>query len=166
MPPPAPSHLPASARDGPARDPLCDPVRRKDCPAEIVGTGQEPSLPDQGTGPVRRYLQILQAIFQRPLAPLRGLGGNEAKRCGQRVDPNPLRTREFVATANHPSIGERAHTLPFFTFNGERRRLERTASTLGQDNAYVQGHLLWLSEAELSELESEGLIGDRFLEAR
>ena len=33
------------------------------------------------------------------------------------------------------------------------------ASTLGQDKAYVLGHLLGLSEAELSELESEGLIG-------
>ena len=76
-----------------------------------------------------------------------------------------VRARGFVATADHPSIGERAHTLPFFVFNGQRMPLERTASMLGQDNAYVLEELLGLSAAELSELEAEGLIGNRFLPA-
>jgi len=78
-------------------------------------------------------------------------------------DPQ-LQERNFLTRIDHPHIGERLHTQPFFTFNGQRSTLHRAASTLGQDNQYVLQDLLGLSPDECATLEANHVIGTRFLE--
>ncbi len=78
-------------------------------------------------------------------------------------DPQ-LEARHFLTRVDHPHIGERLHTQPFFTFNGQRSPLHRPASTLGQDNNYVLQDLLGLSADDCAALETAGVIGTAFLE--
>ncbi len=77
------------------------------------------------------------------------------------ADPH-IAARGFLKTMDHPHIGERLHTQPFFSFNGRRAPLHRPASLLGQDNAYVLQDLLGLDATEYANLEANGIIGTRF----
>jgi crotonobetainyl-CoA:carnitine CoA-transferase CaiB-like acyl-CoA transferase len=72
-----------------------------------------------------------------------------------------LRSRGFVETVDHPIIGARElQGIPFRLSSRSGAWFERPAPTLGQHNHEVLSEALGLSDAELSELESAGVIGE------
>ncbi len=72
-----------------------------------------------------------------------------------------MAARGFFEPFEHPVVGR--HTVPSapFRYRSVKRWIRHPAPTLGEHNREVLGGLLGLSEAELAELEAEGVIGTR-----
>ena len=77
-------------------------------------------------------------------------------------DPQ-LHERGFFELLEHPSAGIHLHPGANFRLTGTPTVLWRAAPTLGQDNAYVYGEILGVSEAEQAELQAAGQIGTEYL---
>ena len=72
-------------------------------------------------------------------------------------DPQ-LRERGIFFELDHPVIGEARFEGTPIKFSRTQQHTWRSAPLLGEDNHYVFGDVLGLSEDEISELESEGVI--------
>jgi crotonobetainyl-CoA:carnitine CoA-transferase CaiB-like acyl-CoA transferase len=79
------------------------------------------------------------------------------------LDHNPqLRARGFFQDIAHPIVGRHAHPTVPLQFGGDDTRwFARPAPTLGQHTEEVLRELLGLSDAEITQLRAEGIIGDR-----
>src|SRR5206468_12855575 len=74
----------------------------------------------------------------------------------------PLRESDFVERVVHPVAGPlRVSALPLRFGRRPKQRFERPAPTLGEHNEEILGGLLGLSDAELSELAENEIIGTR-----
>jgi crotonobetainyl-CoA:carnitine CoA-transferase CaiB-like acyl-CoA transferase len=77
-------------------------------------------------------------------------------------DPQ-LNERGFFHLLTHPSAGMHLHPGANFQLTASPTVLWRAAPTLGQDNAYVYGDILGISDAEQAELEAMGLMGTDYI---
>jgi len=71
---------------------------------------------------------------------------------------NPhLRERGFFEQVTHPEAGSWDMERPLYRFARRPTSIERNGPCFGEHNAYVFGELLGLSEAEIAQLEKEGV---------
>jgi benzylsuccinate CoA-transferase BbsF subunit len=72
-------------------------------------------------------------------------------------DPQ-LNQRSFFIELDHPELGKTISDAVPIKLSDTPARYTRAAPVLGQDNNYVYGELLGLSESELAELKNQGVI--------
>ncbi len=72
-------------------------------------------------------------------------------------DPQ-LRVRDFFIELDHPELGKTIADATPIKLSETPARYSRAAPVLGQDNDYVYGNLLGMSEDELAELKKQGVI--------
>jgi crotonobetainyl-CoA:carnitine CoA-transferase CaiB-like acyl-CoA transferase len=72
-------------------------------------------------------------------------------------DPQ-LRARGFFIKLNHPELGRTTSDATPIKLSDTPARYSRAAPVIGQDNDYVYGKLLGMSEGELAELRQQGII--------
>jgi len=72
-------------------------------------------------------------------------------------DPQ-LNERGFFIELDHPELGKTISDAVPIRLSETPARYSRAAPLLGQDNEYVYGELLGLSETELTELKKQGII--------
>ena len=71
---------------------------------------------------------------------------------------NPhLRARGFFEQVTHPEAGTWDMERPLYRFARRPTSIERNGPCFGEHNAYVFGELLGLSDAEIAQLEKEGV---------
>jgi crotonobetainyl-CoA:carnitine CoA-transferase CaiB-like acyl-CoA transferase len=73
-------------------------------------------------------------------------------------DPH-LIARNFFVRLNHPVLGETVSDASPIRFQESSMQDWKAAPLLGQDNEYVLGELLGLTERELSSLVTKGIVG-------
>jgi benzylsuccinate CoA-transferase BbsF subunit len=72
-------------------------------------------------------------------------------------DPQ-LRERGVLQTLKHPAIGERLTVGPPWKFSGTPARIRRPSPLLGEQNQYVLGGLLGMSDEEIERLVAEEVV--------
>jgi len=72
-------------------------------------------------------------------------------------DPQ-LRARDFFIELDHPELGRTVSDATPIKLSGTPARYCRAAPVAGQDNDYVYGELLGMSEDEVAELRQQGII--------
>jgi benzylsuccinate CoA-transferase BbsF subunit len=72
-------------------------------------------------------------------------------------DPQ-LKERHFFVELDHPEMGKTISDATPVRLSDTPARYNRAAPLLGQDNDYVYGELLGLSEGEMAELKKQGVI--------
>jgi crotonobetainyl-CoA:carnitine CoA-transferase CaiB-like acyl-CoA transferase len=72
-------------------------------------------------------------------------------------DPQ-LRARDFFIELDHPELGRTISDATPIKLSDTPARYGRAAPITGQDNEYVYGKLLGMSEGELAELRQQGII--------
>jgi crotonobetainyl-CoA:carnitine CoA-transferase CaiB-like acyl-CoA transferase len=72
-------------------------------------------------------------------------------------DPQ-LKARDFFIEIEHPETGRIMADATPLKLSSVPARYNRAAPTPGQDNSYVYGKLLGMSEAEVAELRKNGVI--------
>lgn len=75
-----------------------------------------------------------------------------------------LLAREFFITLDHPDAGPHRYAGPAAHYSAGSAAVVRGAPTLGQDNRYVLGEILGLSEEEIAVLVTGLVVGDEPLE--
>ena len=75
-------------------------------------------------------------------------------------DPH-LKARAFWKLVDREHTGELPHASAAYRIDGEPMRIDWPSPTLGQHNCEVLGGILGLNDAEIDELEREGVIGTR-----
>jgi crotonobetainyl-CoA:carnitine CoA-transferase CaiB-like acyl-CoA transferase len=80
------------------------------------------------------------------------------------VDPH-LEARGFWDVVTHPEAGPYKQVSTPWHLSKSPRRSTLPAPSLGKHNRYVLGDLLGLSEQEMTDLEAQGIIGTRPLDA-
>jgi len=78
----------------------------------------------------------------------------------QALDPH-LRERDYYWIHKHPEVGTRAFPAPWAKLSKTPGIMRMPPPTLGQHNEQVLSKLLGMSEQEIAELASEGIIGTR-----
>ena len=74
-------------------------------------------------------------------------------------DPQ-LKERGFFIELGHPELGKTISDAAPIRLSDTPARYIRAAPILGEDNDYVYGELLGMSEDEVAELSEQGIIGD------
>jgi crotonobetainyl-CoA:carnitine CoA-transferase CaiB-like acyl-CoA transferase len=72
-------------------------------------------------------------------------------------DPQ-LNARGFFIELEHPELGRTISDATPIKLSATPARYEKTAPVMGQDNGYVYGELLGLSEDEMADLKKQGVI--------
>ena len=72
-------------------------------------------------------------------------------------DPQ-LKERGFFIELDHPQLGKTISDAVPVRLSDTLARYTRSAPVLGQDNAYVYGELLGMSEGELAELKEQSVV--------
>ena len=119
-------------------------LRNQDALDEIVG---------EWTSTRDRYqaAQELQA---------RGIPAGPVLNCNADTYDDPhLQAREYFQEVTHPDAGTHLLSGPIWKLDGAPGPLHQPAPCLGQDNTYILGQVLGLSEAALNILEENTVIG-------
>jgi len=72
-------------------------------------------------------------------------------------DPQ-LKQRGFFIELDHPELGKTISDATPIRLSDTPARYTRAAPVLGQDNNYVYGELLGMSEDEVAELSEQGIV--------
>ena len=72
-------------------------------------------------------------------------------------DPE-LKARDFFIELDHPELGRTISDATPIRLSDTPARYSRAAPVKSQDNGYVYGELLGMSEDELAELRQQGVI--------
>ena len=72
-------------------------------------------------------------------------------------DPQ-LKARDFFIELDHPELGRTISDATPIKLSDTPARYSRAAPVAGQDNEYVYGELLGMSEDEIAELRQQGII--------
>ncbi len=122
---------------------------------------------DEATNPVELNALIVEVCSEREPSSLerqlrdRGVPCQRVMRARD-IDADPvLAARGFLAWLYRDDLG----TYPVYSapwlVNGQRPPITHPPAEMGEDNRYVFAELLGMDDAEITELEQDGVIGDR-----
>ena len=100
--------------------------------------------------------ELLTATLQAAGIP----AGHAASGLELGLDPH-LTARGFWQLMERPYVGEIPHPAPPYRVGERPFDIDSPAPTLGQHNREVLGELLGLSDADIDDLERQGIIGDK-----
>ena len=90
----------------------------------------------------------------------RGIPAAPVLDCGADTYDDPhLQARGYFQQVNHPDAGTHLLSGPIWKLDGASGPLQTPAPCLGQDNTYVLGRVLGLSDDALTSLEEKRIIG-------
>ena len=90
----------------------------------------------------------------------RGIPAGPVLNCGADTYDDPhLQAREYFQEVNHPDAGTHLLSGPIWKLDGAPGPLHQPAPCLGQDNNYILGRVLGLSDEALNSLEEKSVIG-------
>ena len=104
-----------------------------------------------------------EQVAELLMAELQALGvpaGHAASGTELSVDPH-LAARGFWKLMDRPYVGEIPHPAPPYRVGEAPFDIDSPAPTLGQHNREVLSEVLHLSDAEIDDLERQGIIGDK-----
>jgi benzylsuccinate CoA-transferase BbsF subunit len=87
-----------------------------------------------------------------------GVAAGVVQDAGDLAQDPQLRERGFFIELDHPELGKTVSDATLVRLSDTPPRYTRPAPVLGQDNGYVYGELLGLSESELAELKKQGVV--------
>ncbi|MFC1957235.1 CaiB/BaiF CoA transferase family protein [Chloroflexota bacterium] len=87
-----------------------------------------------------------------------GVAAGVVQDAGDLADDPQLRARGFFVELDHPELGRTVSDATPIKLSETPARYNRAAPVKGQDNSYVYGELLGVSEDELTELRRQGII--------
>ena len=93
------------------------------------------------------------ALFQK-----QGVAAGVVQDASDLAQDPQLKERGFFIELNHPELGKTISDAVPIRLSDTPARYTRPAPLLGQDNDYVYGELLGMSDGELAELKKQGII--------
>jgi len=87
-----------------------------------------------------------------------GVAAGVVQDAGDLANDPQLRARGFFVELEHPELGRTISDATPIKLSGAPAEYRRSAPVRGQDNDYVYGKLLGMSEDELAELKNRGVI--------
>ena len=95
----------------------------------------------------------VMALLQR-----QGVAAGVVQNASDLANDPQLRARSLFIELDHPELGKTIADATPIKLSETPARYSRAAPVLGQDNDYVYGNLLGMSEDELAELKKQGVI--------
>jgi len=87
-----------------------------------------------------------------------GIAAGVVQDAGDLANDPQLKARGFFIELDHPELGKTISDATPIKLSETPSRYSRVAPAQGQDNSYVYGELLGMSEDELAELRQQGII--------
>ncbi len=100
-----------------------------------------------------RTAEEVMALLQE-----QGVAAGVVQDAGDLANDPQLKERGFFIELDHPELGKTISDATPIRLSQTPARYSRVAPTRGQDNSYVYGKLLGMSEDELAELKQQGII--------
>ena len=97
------------------------------------------------------HYEVTERLQQAGVAAIPSFNGTELFQ-----DPH-LKERGFATEVTHPTIGKRTVLAPPWRFSDTPAQISRSSPKLGEHNEYVLGDLLGIPEAEIAQMEEEGV---------
>ena len=97
-----------------------------------------------------QVMQLLQA---------HGVAAGAVLKGGEIIEDPHLEARGFWDTVEHPEVGPYKQVTTPWTLSKSPRQHATPAPGLGEHNSFVLGEILGLTDAEISGLEHQGIIG-------
>ena len=97
------------------------------------------------------HYEIMEMLQQAGVAAIPSFDGTE-------LFQNPhLKERGFATEVTHPKIGKRVVLAPPWKFSDTPAQVSRRGPLLGEHNEYIYSDLLGIPEAEITQMEEEGV---------